>query len=59
MELHQLGVVESKLLENGELSMKEMEIAQKILKDLSGTLVIRATSILSFCSKAIQYSKVD
>jgi len=37
---------------------KEKEIALKILNDLEGTLVIRATSILEFCLKAIQYSKV-
>ncbi|MDU2106562.1 hypothetical protein [Clostridium sp.] len=37
----------------------EKEIALKILSNLKGTPVIRATSILKFCLKAIQYSKVD
>lgn len=42
-----------------ELTEQEKEVALKILTDLEGTLVIRATSILEFCLKAIQYSKVD
>ncbi|GAB6170049.1 hypothetical protein JCM1393_25090 [Clostridium carnis] len=45
-------------LEREELSNEEKEIALKILKDLEGTLVIRANSILKFCLKAIQYNKV-
>ncbi|MCB2297759.1 hypothetical protein [Clostridium tagluense] len=40
------------------LTAKEIEIALTILSNLEGTLVIRATSILDFCLKAIQYSKV-
>lgn len=47
------------LLEQRELlDDREIEVATKILKDLEGTLVIRATSILEFCLKAIQYSKL-
>ncbi len=43
----------------GQIFMEEEEeIALKILRELEGTLVIRATSILEFCLKAIQYSKV-
>lgn len=42
-----------------ELTEQEKKVALKILTDLEGTLVIRATSILEFCLKAIQYSKVD
>lgn len=45
-------------LETTTLTDKEKEIALKILSDLEGVLVIRATSILEFCSKAVQYSKV-
>lgn len=45
-------------LEQGPLTEEEKEIALKILNDLEGTLVIRATSILELCLKAIQYSKV-
>jgi hypothetical protein len=40
------------------LTDKEKEIALILLNNLEGTLVIRATSILDFCLKAIQYSKV-
>lgn len=42
-----------------ELTDQEKEVALKILKDLEGILVIRATYILEFCLKAIQYSKVN
>ena len=42
-----------------ELTDQEKEVVIKILTDLEGTLVIRATSILEFCLKAIQYSKVE
>lgn len=37
---------------------KELEVALNIISDLEGTLIIRATHILEFCLKAIQYSRV-
>lgn len=40
------------------LTEEEKEIALNILNDLDGTLVIRATSILEFCLKAVQYTKI-
>ena len=52
-------------ISNGNLEIanlindNEKEIALKILSNLKGIPVIRATSILKFCLKAIQYSKVD
>lgn len=53
-----IRIIESNELEvEGIITEEEKEIAQKILKDLEGTLVIRATSILNFCVKAIQYTK--
>ncbi|QEK13750.1 hypothetical protein FQB35_15605 (plasmid) [Crassaminicella thermophila] len=45
-------------LETDVLTKEEKEIALKILNDLEGTLVIRATSILEFCLKAVQYSRI-
>lgn len=54
-----------KMIEDNTLNVekllddKEKEIAQKILKDLEGTLVIRATSILHFCLNAIQYTTIN
>lgn len=48
--------------ENSELKVlnnDEKEIALKILKNLSGTTVIRATSILDLCKILVQYSKVS
>ncbi|WP_438335206.1 hypothetical protein ACIR03_02465 [Clostridium cochlearium] len=45
-------------LDNITFTEKEKEIALKILNDLEGTLVIRATSILEFCLKAIQFSRI-
>lgn len=48
--------------ENSELKVlnnDEKEIALKILKNLSGTTVIRATSILNLCKILVQYSKVS
>ncbi len=42
-----------------QLTEQEKEIATKILTDLEGTLVIRATYILEFCLNAIQYSEVN
>lgn len=53
-----LDVIAEKALEHEYLTEKEREIALKILNDLDGTLVIRATSILEFCKKAVQYSTV-
>jgi hypothetical protein len=53
-----LDEIMSETIENMELTSNEKEIAQKILKDLEGTLVIRATSILQVCLKAVQYSTV-
>lgn len=47
------------VIEKNVLTSDEKEVALKILSELNGTLVIRATVILDFCSKAIQYSKVD
>lgn len=52
------GVISDKKLEKeGLITNNEKEIAQKILNDLEGTLVLRATSILEFCLKAVQYTK--
>ncbi len=42
----------------GLLDEQEKEVALKILDNLKGTVVIRATSILEFCLKAIQHSVV-
>ena len=38
---------------------KEREIASKILNTLNSMLMIRAISLLKFCLKALEYSKVD
>lgn len=38
---------------------KEREIASKILLMFNSMPMIRATSILNFCLKALEYSKVD
>ncbi|MGU8655264.1 hypothetical protein ACV3RG_16295 [Clostridium perfringens] len=38
---------------------KEYEVATKILKELIGIKVIRATSILNLCNKAIQESFIS
>jgi len=59
MNKKQLDSISKGELEFKQLTDKEKEVALKILTDLEGTLVIRATSILEFCLKAIQYSKVD
>lgn len=54
-----IKIIESnKLKVESLINDKEKEIAQKILNDLEGTLVIRATSILNFCLNAIQYTKI-
>lgn len=49
-------ILEDKL-KNESLSNEEKKIALKILEDLNGSLVIRANSILNFCSKAIQHAR--
>lgn len=49
-------VKESKELKS--LNSEEKEIALKILEDLAGTTVIRATSILDLCKILVQYSKI-
>lgn len=59
MEDKTIEVISEGNLEGNGLIGDEKEIALKILKDLEGTLVIRANSILKFCLKAIQYSKVN
>ncbi|AYE35672.1 hypothetical protein [Clostridium septicum] len=58
MNNEKIEVISKGILEDDNLIEEEKEIALKILKDLEGTLVIRATSILKFCLKAIQYSKI-
>ncbi|GEQ22248.1 hypothetical protein CBU02nite_27540 [Clostridium butyricum] len=60
MEKEKFEIIQQNTLSMDELiDEKEKEIAQKILTDLEGTLVIRATSILKFCLKAIQYTKIN
>lgn len=60
MDNVKLDVIQSNTLSGDRLiDEKEKEIAQKILTDLEGTLVIRANSILKFCLKAIQYTKIN
>lgn len=59
MKDKEIEVIKKGVLEREELLEGEKEIALKILKDLDGTLVIRATSILEFCLKAIQYTKIN
>ncbi|MBO0538536.1 hypothetical protein EXQ27_07710 [Clostridium botulinum] len=58
MNKEQIDVILSGSMEMDILTEEEREIAQKLLNDLEGTLVIRATSILEFCLKAIQFSKI-
>ncbi|HAT4273794.1 hypothetical protein JJB67_11395 [Clostridium perfringens] len=51
--------IENGILEKEELmNEREIEVASKILNELDGILAIRATSILKFCIKAVQYNKV-
>ena len=60
MEKEKFEIIQQNTLSMDELiDEKEKEIAQKILTDLEGTLVIRATSILKFCLNAIQYTKIN
>lgn len=59
MDKGQIEIILKGNLENEPLTNNEKEIALKVLSDLEGTLVIRATSILEFCLKAVQYSKVQ
>lgn len=58
MDKKQIDVILNGSMERDILTDKEREIAQKLLNDLEGTLVIRATSILEFCLKAIQFSRI-
>lgn len=58
MDIKKLEVIESASLASDKLTDKEKEVALKILNDLQGTLVIRATSILKFCLEAIQYTEI-
>lgn len=53
-----LKIIESDLLEKENLTEEEKRVAQTILNNLEGTLVIRATLILEFCLKAIKYTKI-
>lgn len=48
VNLEKLQVIFGGNLESNRLTDEEKEIALKILNDLEGTLVIRATSILEF-----------
>ncbi len=59
MNQNKLDAISKGELEFKQLTEKEKEVALKILTNLEGTLVIRATSILELCLKAIQYSKVN
>lgn len=60
MEKEKFEIIQQNILSMDALiDEKEKETAQKILTDLEGTLVIRATSILKFCLKAIQYTKIN
>ncbi|ABS32756.1 hypothetical protein [Clostridium botulinum] len=58
MNKKQIDVILKGSMEMDILTEEEIKIALKLLNDLEGTLVIRATSILEFCLKAIQYSKI-
>jgi hypothetical protein len=58
MNKEQIEVIIKGGINPNMLTDKEKEIALILLSNLEGTLVIRATSILDFCLKAIQYSKV-
>lgn len=58
MENKNFKIISDGILESETLNDKEKEIAQKLLNDLEGTLVIRATSILKFCLKAILYTRI-
>jgi len=56
--IERINAIETDALESATLTDKEKEIALKILKNLEGNLVIRANSILKFCLKAIQHTKI-
>lgn len=58
MDKEVLKLIVNNNLEKLPLTRQEHEAAVKILNTLEGTLVIRATEILNFCLKAIQYSSV-
>jgi len=58
MDKEQIEIIIKGGIDLNILTDEEKEIALIMLKDLEGTLVIRATSILNFCLKAIQYNKV-
>lgn len=53
------GIEEGILEREGLINDEEIEVASRILIELNGLLAIRATSILKFCVKTIQYNKVD
>lgn len=59
MNKEQIKVITNGEIDASTLTEKEREIALKLLNDLEGTLVIRATSILEFCLRAIQYNRVS
>ena len=55
-----LEIIMKGCLEDEELiNEKEFEIAANILKDLNGTLAIRAIPILKFCIRATKYSLLN
>lgn len=58
MNKEQIKVITNGEIDASTLTEKEREIALKLLNDLEGTLVIRATS-LEFCLRAIQYNRVS
>jgi hypothetical protein len=53
-----LSIVEKGTMDSKTITEAEKEIALKILEDLDGVLVIRAKSVLEFCLKAIQYTRI-
>ena len=59
MNIKQFEIIqEGRFKEKKLLNDEEIEVANKILNNLEGILVVRATPILEFCLEAIQFSKI-